>query len=266
MLSILWQETTIKDVIDILIVAILIYQMLLIIRGTRAVQMLLGVGFLGAMFFIGVSYKLYSLNWILNHFFESFFIILVIIFQDQIRNALVSFGTGGRVFGGLNKEVLGSELDEVVEACRALSRQKVGGIIVFERKNGLVNYMNTGTKIESTIHSDLIYAIFQSSSSLHDGAIIISDGLIASAGCFLPLSKNVEIDRHLGTRHRAALGLSEITDAIIIVLSEETGRMSLCLGGIFYRVDDESELRRYLKSLWAYNRLDGEPKIMYKTG
>ncbi|MBC98296.1 MAG: TIGR00159 family protein [Halobacteriovoraceae bacterium] len=246
----------IKDVVDIFIVTFLIYQGLLIVYGTRAVQMLTGMGIIVALFWIGHSYKLYSLNWLLDHFFDSFFIIAIILFQDQFRNALASFGTRQRFFGLFKQEIPGREINEIIEACQSLSREKIGALIVVERNHGLANYMATGTSLRSELHADLLYAIFQSSSSLHDGAVIIDQGLISAAGCFLPLTRNVEIDRHLGTRHRAALGITEDTDAVAIVVSEEKGNISLAVGGQFYSCDHSKTLRKYLKHLLNREKLD----------
>lgn len=256
LVSTLWQQIGLKDFIDILIVSILIYQVLLIVHGTRAVQILFGLGFTVVLFWISVSFKLYSLNWILQHFFDSFFIIAIILFQDQIRSALAN--VGGRNFFGFNsvesKEI---EIEEVVETCGVLSKEKVGALIVFERTNGLSNYILTGTKMNSEIHSDLLYSIFQSRSPLHDGAVILRRGKIAAAGCFLPLSKNIEIDRHLGTRHRAALGLTELTDSVVVTVSEETGKINIAFAGDFYPCQNEKHLRQYLKHLWTHAKLEG---------
>jgi len=246
----------IKDVVDILIVTFLIYQGLLIVYGTRAVQMLTGMGILVGLFWIGHSFKLYSLNWLLDHFFDSFFIIAIILFQDQFRNALASFGTRQSIFGFFKEEAQGREINEIIEACQALSREKIGALIVIERNHGLANYMATGTELRSLLHADLLYAIFQSSSPLHDGAIIVDHGQIAAAGCFLPLTRNLEIDRHLGTRHRAALGISEDTDAVALVVSEEKGNISLAVGGQFYSCEDSRVLRKYLKHLLNRDKLD----------
>jgi len=246
----------IKDIVDILIVTFLIYQGLLIVYGTRAVQMLGGMGILIGLFWMGHSYKLYSLNWLLDHFFDSFFIIAIILFQDQFRNALASFGTRQSFLGFFKHDVPDREINEVIETCQGLSREKIGALIVIERNHGLANYIAAGTKLNCELHADLLYAIFQSSSSLHDGAVILDKGKIAAAGCFLPLTRNVEINRHLGTRHRAAIGISEDTDAIAVVVSEETGFISLAIGGQFYTCTDVRVLRKYLKHLLNREKLD----------
>jgi diadenylate cyclase len=260
-LSSFFTHLNVKDFIDILIVAVLIYQLLLIVRGTKAVQMMIGLGVLFILFWLGVTFKLYSLNWVLAHFFDSFFIIIIVLFQDQFRSALASVGTQQRnFFNFFAKDGQELEIDEIVEACGALSREQIGAIIAIERSNGLLNYINTGTRLDSKLHSDLIYSIFESSSSLHDGAIIIQNSKMASAGCFLPLSKNFDIERHLGTRHRAALGLSEITDAIVITVSEETGKINICIEGVFYLCRTEKELDQYLRHIWSNESLDNSLK------
>ena len=250
----------IKDVVDITIVSVILYQILRIVQGTRALQILLGLVLVLCLYGVGLYYKLYSLNWILTHFFEYFVLIFIILFQDQLRSALANVGTGRRVFGLFNRKRDYLEIEEVVEAASVLSKEQIGALIVFERNHGLENIINTGTRLGSEIHSDLIYSIFQSSSPMHDGAILIQGDKIAAAGCFLPLSNNVEIDRHLGTRHRAALGISETSDAIVVTVSEETGRINVCLDGSFYYCSNENQLRQYLKHLWTNEKLDVQLK------
>jgi diadenylate cyclase len=241
-----------KDVVDILIVAVIIYQFLIAVRGTRAVQMLLGILGLAVLYWVSVSYELFSLHWILRNFFSSILIIFLIVFQDQIRSALVSFG-GTRIFRRNSLKDVEADIEEIVEVAGVMGREKIGALIVFERTTGLANYIRTGTTLNCRIHSDIIYAIFQSSSPLHDGAVIVSTSVLKAAGCFLPLSKNVEIDRHLGTRHRAALGISEQSDALVLIVSEETGQINLVLNGMFYPMKDASNLRRQMKKLLVEN-------------
>lgn len=264
----LYLQIGLNDIFDIIIVSIMLYQVLLIIQGTRAVQMLIGLLLLFVLYWFGVNFELYALNWLLEHFFDSFIVILVILFQDQIRSALASVGGRG-LFPKYAENKNDSEaFEEVIEACNVLSKKKIGALIVFERTNGLLNYINTGTKLNSQLHADVLYAIFQSSSPLHDGAVIISHGKISAAGCFLPLSKNIEIDRHLGTRHRAALGVSELTDAVVVTVSEETGKISLCLNGSFYECNSENALRQYLNHIWLNDKLDKnlKPIVIKEAG
>ena len=240
------EHITIVDILDILIMATVLYPLLVIIRGTRAVQMVLGVMAMIILFSLSLKYRFYTLNWALSHFFDSFFLILIILFQDNIRSALISVG-GATLWGKKSESDLEKEVDEIVEAVGALGREKTGAIIVFERGNGLLNYIRSGTQIKSEIHSDIIYTLFQSNSPLHDGAIILSRGKVAAAGCFLPLTKSLEVDRSFGTRHRAAIGVTEGTDAVVVTVSEETGKINLCVGGNYYPIKGTPELRQGLK-------------------
>lgn len=244
----IFENFNIADLFDIFIVSIIVYRFLLIVQGTRAVQMLVGIAGMAVLYWVSLSYQLYSLNWLLTNYFDYFFVILIILFQDQIRAALISFGEA-RFFGKKKTSIYDQQIEEVVISCNALSREKTGALIVFEKNHGLLNYSLTGTRLDSKIHSDIIYAIFQHNSPLHDGAIIILGSKIQAAGCFLPLSKNVEIDRHLGTRHRAALGITEITDSVVIIISEETGRIGLTQRGLYYPIKDDDELRKNLKRM-----------------
>ncbi len=269
MLNITWPfifQVEIKDFVDIFIVAFLIYQLLLIMHRTRAVQMLIGVLALTALFIASVHYQLYAINWILKHFFNSFLLIVIIIFQEEIRSALTSFGSGRKILGSFGKkEEIDVDINEIVEACWALSRKKIGGLIVIERGDVLYDFIETGTFLDSDTHADLIYSIFETKASLHDGAIIISKRKIKAAGCFLPLSSNYELDRSFGTRHRAALGLSELTDAIVVVVSEETGRISICIESEFYIVESETLLQQYLKHLCIHDHLDSSSLSILKN-
>ncbi len=252
----LWSEFGLKDLIDILLVSILIYQIIILVHGTRAVQIILGIIILTILFWAGIQWNLYSLNWLLAHFFDSFFIIVIILFQDQIRAALAHIASQGKILSSNKLDTSDTEIEEVLEALDVLSLEKIGALIVFERVNGLSDVIETGTKIKSKIYSDLIYSIFQSASPIHDGSIIISDNEISSVGCFLPLSKNIDLDKKLGTRHRAALGITEITDAVAIVVSEETGKLKLAVDGKFYDKKNTEQLRISLKYLLEHNSLD----------
>lgn len=242
----LFENFNISDLVDILVVAIILYRFFFIIQGTRSVQVLVGTAAITTLYWFSLSFELYSLNWLLKHFFDYFFIILIIIFQEQIRAALAVLGQA-RFMGRKKQDLYNNQIEEVVTACSALSRERTGGLIVFERYHGLLNYSTTGTKLDSRIHSDIIYSIFQTTSPLHDGAVILFQDRIQAAGCFLPLSKNIELDRHLGTRHRAAMGVSEVSDALVVIVSEETGRISICFNGNFIECDDEKELRKQLR-------------------
>ncbi len=242
----LFENFKLSDAIDIIIVSIILYRFLFIIQGTRAVQVLVGIATLTTLYWFSLTFEFYSLNWLLKNFFEYLFLVLMILFQEQIRSALASFGQA-KWLSKSKQELFNVQIEEVVTACSALSRERTGALIVFERNHGLLNYSATGTKLQSHIHSDILYSIFQPSSPLHDGAVILYHNRIQAAGCFLPLSKNVEIDRHFGTRHRAALGISEVSDALVVIVSEETGRMSICFNGKFIECENETDLRKQLR-------------------
>lgn len=245
-LGILLSNFRFVDLIDMGVVALIIYRFLIIVQGTRAFQMLFGIMALGVLWWFSQFYELYSLSWVLQNFFDYLFIILIVLFQDQIRSALVAISSA-KFIGKSGSSKFDQQIEEVVAATTALSRERTGALIVFEKNQGLLNYASTGTRLDSKVHSDIIYSIFQTKSPLHDGAILIYSGLIQAAGCFLPLSKNVEIDRHYGTRHRAAMGITEISDAVVVTVSEETGRINICYGGVFHFMENEELLRRNLR-------------------
>lgn len=236
-----------SDLIDILVVSFILYKFLSILRGTRAVRVLVGLLAMAILYWVSLSLEFYSLNWFLKHFFDNFFVITIILFQEQLRSGLANFGKTNYFFRR-TKSLYYGQIEEVVAASFALSKEKTGGIIVFEKSHGLLNFSSTGTKLDCKIHSDILYTIFQTNSPLHDGAVILFQDRIQAAGCFLPLSKNIEIDRQYGTRHRAALGISEVTDAVVVVVSEETGNVSLCANGEFIICERESDLRRALRN------------------
>ena len=253
-LKIFWHQVSWKDAADILLVTFIVYQALLIVYGTQAVQILLGMLLLMVLYVLGHSYELHALRWILNNFFESLFIITVIIFQSEIRSALASFGRRQNYFSPFwKKQTTDPDLNEIVEACTLMSKERIGALIVLSKESGLADYINTGTLVESSIHSDIIYAIFQPASPLHDGAAILSKGKLAAAGCLLPLSQKDTLARSRGTRHRAAVGITETTDAIAITVSEERGEISICFKGSLYSCRSASELRQQLK-YFLYNK------------
>lgn len=239
---------SVKDLVDVTLLSMLVYQFLKIIKGTRAVQILTGAFILALVYWISLNAELSAINWLFKNVFDYLIIILVILFQDQIKISLASLGKN-KYFGKRTKNYYDHALEEIVLSCSALSKEKTGALIVLERTHGLINYIKTGTILESQIHADILYSLFQSASPMHDGAVIISNNRLTAAGCLLPLSKNLELDRNYGTRHRAALGVTEVTDAVGIIVSEETGKISICFNGEFYRCEHENELRNYLRQI-----------------
>lgn len=254
------------DVLDILVVSYIVYRVLLLIRGTRAVQMLTGLGVLGLAFVISIRLELFTLHWLLSYFFDSLILIVIVLFQDDLRRALAFMGKNP-FFSSSSAEEEREMVDEISKAATRLAKERIGGLVVIERETGLKNFIDTGSKIDARVRAELIYSIFMPSSPIHDGAVIVSNGRIAAAGCFLPLSKDPDIERKLGTRHRAAIGLSEETDAIVILISEEAGETHLVKNGKITANLPEEELRSHL-SVWLElmdaSRLKKRTKIKSK--
>ncbi len=215
-----------QDIVDILLVCIIIYRVLLLIRGTRAVQMLTGLGIVLIFYYLAERLQFYTLHTILVELFQNLFLILIIVFQEEIRKALMQVGRNP-FFTTINSIEEVEIVEEICSAALALSKAKTGALIVLERETGLKNYIEVGTIIDSKVSADILTSIFNPSSPIHDGAVIIRNSRITAAGCLLPLSRDPTIDRQLGTRHRAALGITQETDAVVIVVSEETGMISI---------------------------------------
>ncbi|NUN12676.1 MAG: TIGR00159 family protein [Myxococcales bacterium] len=244
-----WLWEPVRVVIDVTIVSYLVYRTLLLIKGTRAIRMLAGIVILILLFFVSKDeyFDLPTLNWVLDKFIASFIILIIVVFQDDIRRALSQVGKKPIVGGGQNVDT-DTLQEEVVRAVTALSAQRLGAIIAIERSADLSSYTEEGVPIDGRVSRELLFSIFLTShqNPLHDGAVMIQKGRIAYAGCFLPLTVNPKVDRELGTRHRAAIGLSEETDAVVLVVSEESGAISLALHGELMRDFDAQSLRRVL--------------------
>ena len=219
-------EITWSDVLDIVVVSFLLYELLLLIRGTRAAQMALSGGFLLALYFLSEWLQLETVNWVIRNLASYVVIAIIVLFQADIRRALAHFGRLP-FFRYLERlEAANETVEELVVSASSLAARHLGAIIVIERRIGLRNYIESGIPLDATITYDLLASIFQKTSPLHDGAVIVQGDRIAAAACFLPLSVNQAVSRDLGTRHRAALGLTEENDAVAIVVSEETDRKS----------------------------------------
>jgi diadenylate cyclase len=235
----------VQDVLDIGLVAFLIYSLLRLIRGTRTVHMIVGVVISILIYWISSFAELYTLNWILYHFLESLLLILVILFQNEIRRFLTRIGQTSFIpFLGVSQD--SKMVEEVVRACFSLANKKIGAIIVIEKDAGLADYAELGIPLDAQITKALLTTIFVPKSPLHDGAVIIQKSRISYASCFLPLSMNSDLDSDLGTRHRAAIGLTEETDAIALCVSEEKGWVSIAINGKIIRNIDGVALRKML--------------------
>ena len=233
------------DAIDMAVVAFIVYRIVLLIRGTRAVQMVLGLALLSVAYLASQMLGLFTLNWLLNNFLGSLIIILVVIFQADIRRALTRFGTGP-FMGFRSNEALAAE--EVAQAAGWLSAHRIGGLMVLEREVGLSDYIEAGRPMDARLSAALLETIFMPGSPLHDGAVIVKGEQVVAAKCLLPLSSSPELGS-LGTRHRAAIGLTEETDAAVVVVSEEDGTISLAKGGVLTRHLEPATLRQQLEAL-----------------
>jgi len=243
-----------SDLLDIALVSFLIYELLLLIRGTRAVQMALSGGFLIGLFFLSDWLQLETVNWVIRNLGAYVVVAIIVLFQSDIRRALAHFGRA-RFFRYFERATSTDEtLEELVTAATTLSARKIGAIIVVERQIGLRNYIEGGIPLDATVTYDLMATIFQPGSPLHDGAAIVQGDRVAAAACFLPLSVNPRVSRELGTRHRAAIGLTEENDAVAIVVSEETGFISLAIAGDLERKLQADTLRIRLRALLGGRR------------
>ena len=243
-----------RDLLDIALVSFLIYELLLLIRGTRAVQMALSGGFLIGLFFLSDWLQLETVNWVIRNLSAYVVVAIIVLFQSDIRRALAHFGRA-RFFRYFERATSTDEtLEELVTAATTLSARKIGAIMVVERQIGLRNYIEGGIPLDATITYDLMATIFQPGSPLHDGAAIVQGDRVAAAACFLPLSVNPRVSRELGTRHRAAIGLTEENDAVAVVVSEETGIISLAIAGDLERRLTADTLRIRLRALLGGRR------------
>ena len=246
------EKFNILNLIDILVVAFLLYRLLLLIRGTRAVQLLKGVVVILIATGISSVLHLTALNWLLNKIITMGLFAIPVVFQPELRRALEQLGRGGFFSMSVTKtsgEALQQTITEVVKASQVLGKLRIGALIVIERATGLSEYIETGTLVEGVISSELLINTFVPNTPLHDGAVIVRGNRLVSAGCFLPLSDNRNLDKKLGTRHRAALGVTEQSDCIAIVVSEETGAISMAVDGVLTIDLDESELYELLQTL-----------------
>lgn len=241
--SLRWQ-----DFLDILIVWYIIYRLMMIIRGTRAAQMLAGIGIIISAYFFAKYFELLTLYWLLNTFLSSIFLIIIIIFQRDIRRALTQVG---QTTFSRNYAVTVHSMDEVITAAAHMASRRIGALIVLERETGLKDYIESGLRLDAKLSKELLISLFQTTAPLHDGGVIIRMGKVLSAGCVLPLTKNPYISKRLGTRHRAAIGLSEETDAVIVVVSEETGLISLVQHGAITSGLDETALKKKLEAIFV---------------
>jgi uncharacterized protein (TIGR00159 family) len=237
-----------QDALDILILAVLIYQGINLIRGTRAVPMLIGLGIVYAVYFLSGRLEIYTVNVVLQNVLGWSLVFVFIIFQDDIRRALTRVGTGP-LFSPRDRVAQNQAVEELVKAVTYMASRRVGALVVLQSEVGLNEYIEVGTRLDAQVSRELVTSIFMPASPIHDGALIIQHGRITAAGCFLPLTTNPAVSKTLGTRHRAAIGLTEETDALAIVVSEEDGMISLVREGKITRDVDPATLRTTLQRL-----------------
>ena len=247
----------VRDTVDLAVVFLAVYWVLLLIKGTRAVQILMGVLALIGVKLIADLGQLMTVSWILDNFFVYAVLIVIILFQADIRRALARVGRG--IFPGVAERQESQLLEETVRAAQTLAQRRVGALVVLERETGLEDLIQVGTPVDALVSKDLLVSLFLPYSPLHDGAVVIQEGRIAHAGCILPLTLRHDLPEGLGTRHRAAVGITEESDAVVIVVSEETASISVVAAGELRRDLDGPQLRGVLQDLFVRGRRE-EPE------
>lgn len=254
-----------QDIIDILIVTVLVYQLLLLFRGTRAVQLVTGLGVLFVANILSRFLQLSTLQYILGYIAANIPIALLILFQPELRRTLEQIGRGGVLVSGFSPAGLAREetirlVNDVVRAARVLALRKIGALIVLERQTGLADFIETGIRVDAVVTVQLLINLFFPNTPLHDGAVILRGNRVMAAGCLLPLSEHPTLSRTLGTRHRAGLGIAEQTDAVAVIISEETGTISFARGGELLRGLSEEQLKAELLGVFVHDTV--QPAMM----
>lgn len=246
-----------QDTVDIALVYYLFYRLLLIIKGTRAFQMLLGIGLIVIALIASRTLEFYTLDWLIYSFWSQVVIAVVILFQPEIRRALAQMGER-RFFRSLSPVESSKFIEEIVKASVSMANKRIGALIVLERETDLATIVEMGTELDARVSKEVLTSIFLPYSPIHDGAAIIRNGRIVSAGCFLPLTLSTTVAKTLGTRHRAAVGLTEETDAVVVVVSEETGEISVVRHGQIEQDLDAPKLRKIISDLFVRQKKDAK--------
>jgi diadenylate cyclase len=257
-------QIRLEDFVDIAIIAFFLYKLIILTKETRAFQLLKGIAFLFVAAIISETLQLQTLSWVLNSVLASGIVVLAVLFQPELRRALEHIGRGKIFNNGLLQNFKPEENEIVSEmqlAIMSLAKRRVGALIVIEQRTGLGDIVATGTRIDGIISAPLIENIFEPNTPLHDGAVIIRDGAIVAAACFLPLAEDIAVARELGTRHRAALGVSSVSDSVTIVVSEETGVISFAREGKLVRYIDQKALHDLLESIFVGKEAAGTLNI-----
>jgi diadenylate cyclase len=239
-----------QDIVDIILVSIILYRMLLLIKGTIAAKMLVGFGFLLIALFLAKYLQLYTVDWLIQSFWSQLVIAVIVLFQPEIRRALAQMGESPLLQSFTSAEELKS-LDEIVKASIALANRKIGALIVIEREVSLKEYVEIGTSLDARVTKELLLSIFHPSSPIHDGAVVIKGNRVVAAGCFLPIRLGTGVSKAFGTRHRAGIAITEETDSVAIVVSEENGTVSMAMDGKLNSPLDMGSLRDVLTELFT---------------
>ena len=239
-----------NDTVDIALVYYIIYRLLLIIKGTRAFQMLIGIGLIVLVLITSQSLEFYTLDWLIHSFWSQIVLAVVILFQPEIRRTLARVGER-HMFRSLSAVEGSKFIEETVKAVVNMANKRIGALIVLERDSDLTTIVEMGTEIDAKVTKEILISIFLPYSPIHDGAAIIRSGRLIAAGCFLPLTLSSDISKSLGTRHRAAIGLTEESDAVVVVVSEETGEISMVVNGTIENNADAPALRKTLSDIFV---------------
>jgi diadenylate cyclase len=239
-----------QDLVDIMLMSIILYRLLLIIKGTKAAHMLMGLGVLLLASLLSRYFELYTVDWLIQSFWAQIVIAIIVLFQPEIRRALAQMGETPFLQTLTPAEELKS-LEEIIRATVALANRKIGALIAIERDTSLKDFVEVGIPLDAKVSKEVLLSIFHPTSPIHDGAVVIKGNRIIAAGCFLPIIMSPDISKSLGTRHRAALGLSEETDAVVLIVSEETGTISMAIRGKIEPHLDMGTLRDVLTDLFT---------------
>lgn len=259
--------STLRNVLDIALVFAIVYVVLKLLRGTRAVPTVVGMVLVGLLYWMAAIYELSTVEFVLRYAVGFIGIAIIVLFQSEIRQALIYFASRVRfpILKRQRGQFGGSVYDEIVLAVTTLASEKTGALIVIERSIGLRNFIDSGVQLDANISYDLLVTIFNPATPLHDGAVVIRNERLAAASVFLPLTKNPEVSRELGTRHRAAIGITEGTDAISLVVSEETGLVTYVEGGRIVRNIDTPTLRKLLLDAMSLPLIESRNAVATET-
>ncbi|MCE5312100.1 MAG: diadenylate cyclase CdaA [Nitrospiraceae bacterium] len=248
-----------QDIIDIIIVSVLLYRLLLLIKGSKAAQMLAGIGVLLLASFISKYFQFHTMDWLVQSFLSQLVLGMIILFQPELRRALAKVG-GSSLFKGVTSAEEMKSIEEIVRASVALANRRIGALIVIERDMTLADYIEVGTPLDAKVSRELLISIFHPASPIHDGAVILRGNRIVAAGCFLPITLGSDMSKALGTRHRAGVGITEETDAVAIIVSEETGAISVGMDGKLQPQVEMGRLREMLAEMFTRKKEARSPR------